>query len=178
MGLRSRFAGTAAISVIPVAIGSAGPEVVTTGIATAISMFWILASVRVDMMWRQLPDALVVLAVLPTAMAVAVLSMEGSPTAVAGVGYGAVASALPLLLAHVSRPAALGFGDVKVAGVLGAIAGLTQPIVFVALGLVVALAAATVSGLATRRSEISLGPFLAGGACSSLLVGHLLGHTS
>lgn len=178
MGLELRLAATAALSTVPVAVGSAGPRVVTTGIATAISGFWILVSVRMDMMWRQLPDAFLALAFLPTAMAAAVVSWEGSRTAIAGVGCGAASWALPMVTAHVLRPAALRFGDVKVAAVLGATIGLTQPIVVVALGLVVAMIAATAAAATTKHADIALGPFLAAGACSSLLGGHVLGRLS
>jgi leader peptidase (prepilin peptidase)/N-methyltransferase len=161
------------MSLIPVvACTSLGP-VITTGIATAISMFWISAAAALDMMCRQLPDALVVLAFVPTAMAAAVLTLQGSTTAINGVGIGAAAWLLPLLAVHLIAPDGLGFGDVKAAGVIGAILGLTQHLTLVVAGLVTAVVVAAVPARRSTRRDIALGPYLVSGAVACLAIGSL-----
>ena len=166
------------MSLIPVAAAAIWGSVVTAGIATAISMFWILGAAGVDRMCRQLPDALVVLAFLPTAMAAAVLTLQGSTTAVTGSGFGAAAWGLPLLFVHLVVPAGLGFGDVKAAGVIGAALGLTQDAVVVACGLVAAVALAALQARHSRRTDVALGPSLVAGACVCLGVSSLGGRVS
>jgi leader peptidase (prepilin peptidase)/N-methyltransferase len=164
------------MSSIPVGAGSAFGPVVTTGIATAISIGWISVAAGLDRLWRQLPDALVVLAVLPTAMAAAVLTLQGSTTAVTGVGIGAAVWALPVLFVHLMAPAAVAFGDVKAAGVIGSTLGLTQSAAVVSGGLVVAVAVAVAVMTIgrSRRVDIALGPFLCLGAVASLAVASLV----
>lgn len=161
------------MSLIPVlACTTLGP-VVTTGIATAISVFWLSAAAALDMMCRQLPDALVALAFLPTAMAAAVLTLQGSTTAINGAGYGAAAWMLPLLVVHLIAPDGLGFGDVKAAGVIGAVLGLTQHLVLVVASLLVAAVVAAVQARRSTRRDIALGPYLVGGAVACLAIGSL-----
>ena len=166
------------MSLIPVAASSALGSSLTTAIASAISMFWIFAAAGVDKMCRQLPDALVVLALLPTAMAAAAPTLHGSTTAITSIGIGAATWALPLLVIHVIAPAGVGFGDVKVAGAIGAAVALTQHAVVVAGGLVVAMVGAIVSGTRSDRRQVALGPYLAGGAVACLAVGSLAGKMS
>jgi leader peptidase (prepilin peptidase)/N-methyltransferase len=136
-------------------------------------MFWILAAAGVDKLCRQLPDALVLLALLPTAMAAAALTLQGSPTAVTSIGIGAALWTLPLLVIHVFAPAGVGFGDVKAAGAIGVVLGLTQHAVVVAAGLVAAAIGATVSRARSEDRQFALGPYLAGGAVACLAVGSL-----
>jgi leader peptidase (prepilin peptidase)/N-methyltransferase len=136
-------------------------------------MFWISAAAGVDMMCRQLPDALVVLAFLPTAMAAAALTLQGSTTAITSIGIGAAIWAMPLVAIHAIAPAGVGFGDVKAAGAIGAVVGLTQQAVGVAAGLVAALVGAAVSGTRSAQRQFALGPFLVFGAVASLVVGFL-----
>jgi len=70
------------------------------------------------------------------------------------------------LAAALLRPGGLGMGDVKLAAVLGLYLGGA-----VVVALLVALVAATVVGLAGRRSTLPLGPFLALGGGVGLVVG-------
>ena len=166
------------MSVTPVAASSALGSSRTAGVASAISMFWIFTAAGVDKLCHQLPDALVVLALLPTAMAAAALTLQGSPTAVTSIGIGAAIWAVPLLVIHVITPAGVGFGDVKAAGAIGAVLALSQDAVVVAAGLVAAVVGATVSGTRSENHQLALGPFLAGGAVACLAVGSLAGEMS
>ncbi|MEW2133201.1 prepilin peptidase [Streptomyces sp. NPDC005435] len=93
-------------------------------------------------------------------------------TAACGVGAFAVFLAL-----HRVRPAWLGFGDVRLAGLLGTGLGWLGPwyLVFALLagsaaGLLVGLVLMA-AGRATRRTRLPFGMFLAAGAVAALLVG-------
>jgi leader peptidase (prepilin peptidase)/N-methyltransferase len=168
------------MSIIPVVAAWPFGFVMTTGTATAIGLSWISVAAGLDRLWRQLPDALVLLALLPTAMAAAVLTLQGSTTAFTGIGFGAVAWGIPMLFVHLIAPAGLGFGDVKAAGVVGATLGLTQPAAVVACGLVFAVAAAAAAAMmrTSRRGDLALGPHLALGALSCLAVAVISGEVS
>jgi leader peptidase (prepilin peptidase) / N-methyltransferase len=157
------------MSTIPVVAASAFGFVVTTCAATAISLFWISIAAGVDESRRQMPDALVLLALVPTAMAAAILTLQGSSTAVPGIGSGAIAWGLPMLLVHLIAPAGLGFGDVKAASVIGATVGLTQPAAAASAGFVLAVAAA-VTARRSARGDLAFGPWLALGAVAMLAV--------
>ena len=161
---------TVGITLAPVAVTSRWWPGVTPGIAVSISMFWLTAAAGMDMLCRQLPDALLALAILPTVMAAAAYVLQGSPAALPGIGYGAVMWAVPLLGVHLVAPDALGFGDVKAAAVVGATLGLVVSVGTIAAALVVAMATASIAGVTARRRTLALGPFLALGAAASLLV--------
>jgi len=103
-------------------------------------------------------------------MAAAAYVLQGSPAALPGIGYGAVMWAVPLLGVHLVVPDALGFGDVKAAAVVGATLGLVVSVNTIAAALVVAMATASIAGVTARRRTLALGPFLALGAATSLLV--------
>ena len=87
-----------------------------------------------------------------------------------GMAAGAAALALPLLLAHLVDPAGLGFGDVKLAVVLGALVGIIDwRLAPVALG----VACMSALGWATvkRVRSLAFGPPLVGGAAVVFLGG-------
>jgi len=141
-------------------------------------MFWVTYATRVDTLCRQLPDAFLALAILPTAMAAAAQVLQGSPSALSGVGYSAAIWTVPLLGVHLTAPAALGFGDVKAAAVIGAMLGLIVSLLAVAAALVIAMATASIAGISTRRRTVPLGPFLTFGAGLSLLAHPFVGEGS
>ncbi|MFE6709709.1 prepilin peptidase [Streptomyces sp. NPDC057695] len=94
--------------------------------------------------------------------------------AAAACGIGAFAVFFAL---HRTRPAWLGFGDVRLAGLLGAGLGWFGPLHLIfgvlsgsAAGLVVG-AGLMATGRATRRTRLPFGVFLAAGAIAALLVG-------
>ena len=157
------------------------------GADPALPAFLYLAAVGVtlslvDLRSHRLPNALT----LPSyPIAAALLGMA----AVAGSGSGSLgrallggaASYLLLLLAvRVATPRGVGFGDVKLAGVLGMYGGwlgwsawtlslLTASLYAGAVG-VVLLAA----GQAGLRSRVAMGPYLVAGALTAALVGQRL----
>ena len=165
------------MSTVPVVAASAFGFVVTTHVATAISLFWISMAAGADRLYRQLPDALVLLALLPTAIAATVLTLQSGTTAATGVGLGAAAWGLPMLFVHLIAPAGIGFGDVKAATVIGATVGLTQSAAAASSGLVFAVAAA-VTARRSARGDLALGPWLAVGAVAWLAVVTFAGEVS
>ncbi len=96
-------------------------------------------------------------------------------------GGAAIAFAI-LLLVHLISPTSMGFGDVRLAFVLGLFLGwfdLSQ----VAIGLFVGFALGAVVGVGlmlfggkTRKDSVSFGPFLAAGAAVAVLFGDPLLH--
>src|SRR5262245_51596122 len=94
-----------------------------------ISFLPAAAAAVADRRTRRIPDVLVALAFVPSALAV-VLSHH--PTHLAfSAASGAALMALPLLILHLVSPAAMGFGDVKLAAALGATIGVLQPVLAV-----------------------------------------------
>jgi leader peptidase (prepilin peptidase)/N-methyltransferase len=146
--------------------------------ATVIGTFWFTAAAGCDMVCGELPNVLVLLALLPTAMIAVILALQGSTTALPGIAFGAATWGLPLLLAHVIAPGALGFGDVKGATVAGAVLGLTQRPVVVAVAVAGMITSAATVGRVSGRSEIALGPYLAGGMIAAFVLGRLLSEGS
>jgi leader peptidase (prepilin peptidase)/N-methyltransferase len=126
----------------------------------------LVQAAAVDIRTRRLPDRLLARS-LVMVLAVIVLRVgDGLASAVAG----AVALALPLLLAHLVDPSGLGFGDVKLAGVLGALVGLVDwRLAPLALGLACLAALAWVA--VRRVRSLAFGPPLVGAAALTVIGG-------
>lgn len=141
-----------------------------------------LALALIDLDVRRLPDAIVLPAYPVTAALLglaAVLEHDGA-AALRALAGGLLLYGLYFALA-VARPGGMGFGDVKLAGVLGAVlgyAGWSALAVgafsaFVLGGLVgVALVA---SGVLRRRGHLPFGPFMLAGAALGVVAGDALG---
>lgn len=143
--------GALVVVVLVVVTGSAG-------VASAIAFGCAAVAALVDARSRVVPDGLV----LASALAPATLVATGAADGVAVVG-GAAVLAMPLFLAHLASPRAMGFGDVKLAAALGAVLGLVDPWSgLVALCLAGALGAMT--GLIGRRPDVPFAPALVVGA--------------
>ena len=124
--------------------------------------------------WRthRVPTALVSATLLPVvfAVAVAVLSDGGPGDRLVAVTLGACVMALPLLLIHLLSPTAMGFGDVRLAAVLGGAVGLIAPALVLA-ALAVAAALTLVLSICTQRAAVPFAPGLVAGACAALAFG-------
>ncbi|MHB8671577.1 MAG: prepilin peptidase [Acidimicrobiales bacterium] len=91
----------------------------------------------------------------------------------AGIAFGV------LLLAHLVSPRGLGFGDVRLAALLGLMLGWLQPwTIHVFVGLFLGFLLGSIVGLSlialrlrSRQDEIPLGPFLAAGTALTILLG-------
>ena len=166
-GRVTTLAAAVAIVAVTASWWAASPVAVATGLAVAS----VTIAALVDADAHRLPNALVGLAGAPVVMAV----LSGwSGDLVRGALLGAALLGGPLLVTHLISPAGMGFGDVKAAAVIGAALGLLAPSL-APLGLVVALLAAALIGLARRVRTIAFGPALVAGALIALAVGRLAG---
>lgn len=118
----------------------------------------------VDLRERRIPDALTA----PAAVAALVLGLTLDPAGQPVRVVAGVTTVLFLLAVRCPRPAGLGLGDVKLAGVLGLVLG---PVVMVAIGTALAAGAVVAAAVAVRGGRVALrtttvpfGPYLAGGA--------------
>ena len=138
----------------------------TTGIVIAA----LLPAALVDLIDQRLPNRLVGAAGLAGIATLAaelfVTDLQVAPTDVL---FGAVGMAGPLFVTHLVRPAAMGFGDVKLAVVLGAALGLVDSVLGLA-ALAIGSACAALVGLTLRRRTVAFGPGLLGGAILSVLL--------
>lgn len=147
----------AAVSLVALTV-LAVAEPPASGVA-ALSLGLLVIAAEVDRRRWRLPDALLGFAALPVGALAIVAGLTGRWDVVVAVLIGAVFAAGPIGALHAVSPAAMGFGDVKAAAVLGAALGLVEPRLAVAT-LAVASLSAFVVARATRRRRIPFGPFL------------------
>src|SRR4051794_31287003 len=142
---------------------------------TAIAVATIIpAAVAALVDWRahRVPNRLVIVTLAPV-LAALVLA-EKPDDALVRVSVGAVAMALPLLLVHLVSPAAMGFGDIKLAVALGGAVGLVAPDLALP-------ALATAAGLTLmvaccrRRVAVPFTPALVAAAAAALALGSFEG---
>ena len=139
----------------------------------------------IDIDVRRLPDAIV----LPSygvvaALLVAAAWLGDDPTALLRAAVGAAGLFAFYFVAAFAYPGGMGFGDVKLAGIIGAVLGfLGYPVLLVgafaafALGAVygvAALLAARARAGRTTPRTVAFGPFMVAGALLSVFVGPFL----
>lgn len=131
-----------------------------TPVAAALAVGLLLPAAVTDVVERRLPDAWTAAATVALLVAWATAAaIGGASSSPWSIGVGAVVFAGPLLVVHLVSPHAMGFGDVKVALVLGAAAGMIDwRLGLVALTLAAGLAGA--AGIACRARTVPFGPFL------------------
>ena len=129
----------------------------------------------VDARERRVPDRLVVAAALPIAavLAVSATGRPGSPS-VAAVVAGAVLLAGPVFAVHLVAPTSMGFGDVKLAVVLGAAVGAVDWRWSMA-ALCVACALTVFVGMVRRAAVLPFAPGLVAGAVVAIAVATSVG---
>jgi leader peptidase (prepilin peptidase)/N-methyltransferase len=110
--------------------------------------------------------------------AAALIDGDASPLGTAAIG--GAGAWVALLVVHVINPAGMGFGDVRLAGVIGVALGWLG-YAHIAAGLFAGFVAASVVGLSLllvrsrgRKDPVPFGPFLAAGALFVLLGGDRL----
>ncbi|TNM64498.1 prepilin peptidase [Streptomyces sp. NP160] len=141
-----------------------------------------MALALIDLDVRRLPDAIVLPSYAAAAilLGLAALIQHDGAALLRAVGGGALLWLLYFALA-VARPGGMGFGDVKLAGVLGAYLGYAGWAALVVGGfaafLLGGLAGAAL--LAVRRTDrtgtLPFGPFMLGAAVLGLVAGHDIG---
>jgi leader peptidase (prepilin peptidase) / N-methyltransferase len=136
-------------------------------LATAATVAALVPAVVVDIREHRLPNRLVGAAALIGLVCVLITMASGATLDLLGLLVGAAAMSAPLLLLHLVSPNAMGFGDVKMAVVLGAALGLVAP-VLVPVALVIASAGSAAVAITLRRSTIAFGPGLLSGAILAL----------
>lgn len=132
----------------------------------------------IDIRQHRLPDRLT-LPAYPAALAllgIAVIYMQNAQRLLTHALLGLAAALVFYLLLAVIYPAGIGFGDVKLAGVLGLylgwfgarafLAGLAGGFVLAAVFGIALIAA----GRATRKTQVPFGPFMLAGAVGAILI--------
>jgi leader peptidase (prepilin peptidase)/N-methyltransferase len=130
------------------------------------------AAAATDWRTHRVPNLLVAVALVPAL--VAVLVVDDRTHLLASLALGAAVMAVPLLFVHLAAPAAMGFGDVKLAAALGAALGVLDP----TLGVPALAAAAGLTLLAAawrRRTAMPFAPGLVSGAAAAMALGALEG---
>ncbi len=143
-------------------------------VVAALGVVACIPAALVDVVERRLPNRLAALAAFTVAMSIAVAAALNHPTDLGGVAVGAGTMAVPLFVMHLVSPSSMGFGDVKLAVVLGAALGAAGG----QLGLValcLACAGTATVGLARRRRHLPFGPGLVGGAALALALAPWVG---
>lgn len=158
-------------------------RLVQLGLPTAIPAFLLFVAVGVvlaliDLDVRRLPDVITlpaypVLAVLLTLSAV----LTGDSAGLVRAGVGAAASFSFYYALALVKPGAMGFGDVKTAGLVGGmLAFVSYPVLLVGTAAAFGLGAAVgVAALLSRRggraTAVPFGPFMVAGALLAVFVG-------
>jgi leader peptidase (prepilin peptidase) / N-methyltransferase len=168
---RSRSAARSSRALIALTVGGAaagtatgftadaGPSVVAAG---AVLGALAVAAGEPDLRERRIPNRVVLAGLLATAALAVVVALGGDrPVVGSVVAGGAVAGGMMLAL-HLARPASLGFGDVKLATLLGAALGIAHWSL-AAVMLAVASVAGAAGALAVRgwRRSIPFGTCMA-----------------
>jgi leader peptidase (prepilin peptidase) / N-methyltransferase len=128
------------------------------------------AAAAADWRTHRVPSLLVAIALVPAL--VAVLVVDDRIHLLACVASGVAVMAVPLLVLHLITPAAMGFGDVKLAIALGAGLGVLEPKLAV-FALAVASGLTLLAAVWARRSATPFAPGLVLGAAAALALGAL-----
>lgn len=136
--------------------------------ASGVAIGLLVGAAVVDVHERRLPNMIVLGAAIAfVASVVAERAIRGVEAAahvdVAHVLIGVAAFGGPLLVLHLASPAAMGFGDVKTAAVLGAATGAVDWQLAVS-ALAIAAGATAVVGLVRRAGTLPFGPGLVAAA--------------
>ncbi len=136
----------------------------------------------IDLDVGRLPNAIVYPSylVLGTLLAIAALAQH-DPAALLRAGVGAATLFLAYFVVAYLYPAGMGFGDVKLAGIVGGVLGfVSYPVL--AVGAFAAFAIGSAVGIgriviwrSTASSSIAFGPFMITGALAALFVGSTIG---
>ena len=150
----------------------AGTDSITQALAGAAALVPAVAAALADQRTNRVPNALVALAIVPTLVAVRLADHPAHLLTSLALGVGAMA--LPLLVVHLVAPAAMGFGDVKLAVALGAGLGVLEPTLAV-LALAIASGLTLLVAACSRRSAMPFAPGLVLGATAAMALGAFKG---
>ena len=128
-------------------------------VASGLTVLLLIPAMLVDLSERRIPDRWIALAGASLAFALALSTTVGRPVSAPNIIAGAAAMALPILCLHLISPAAMGFGDVKAAIVLGAALGVVSWQLAL-VGLTLAAGIGATIGTLRRSRTIAFGPYL------------------
>jgi leader peptidase (prepilin peptidase) / N-methyltransferase len=162
-------AGLTAFGVLAIVARPSAANVV----AAVVTIAAMVPAAVVDLRERRLPNLLVAAAGCVFVATTCVGWATGAAVDVGSILVGSIVMTAPILLLHLAAPAAMGFGDVKAAIVLGAALGSVHWQLALA-ALTIAAGLGSLVGISTRARTIPFGPFLVVGSAVALIVGHLL----
>jgi leader peptidase (prepilin peptidase)/N-methyltransferase len=143
-------------------------------IASGLAVAAVMPAVLVDTQERRLPDVWLGLAAILLLVGVGISWSTGATmSSPGGLAAGSALMAVPLFLMHLVSPSSMGFGDVKLAVVLGAAIGVLDWNLAIPALALAAGSTATV-GVLTRARHVAFGPGLVGGALVAMLAHDLL----
>ncbi len=163
-------------------------RLLTIGLPAAIPAFlWFVAVgvalALIDLDVRRLPDAITLPAYPVLALLLVLAAVLGDDLgALARAAVGAAASFAFYYVLAIAKPGAMGFGDVKAAGLIGAaLAFVSYPVLLVGTGAAFVLGAgvgitAILARRAGRGSAVPFAPFMVAGALVAVFVGAPLAH--
>jgi len=155
------------VATLVVAAGTIGTLVVLlatgTPLVSAVVIAMTVPAAAVDVQQRRLPNGYLLVSAFALVAGTAASALSGTSNHASGTVVGAVSMCAPLLAVHLWSPAAMGFGDVKLAVLLGAAVGtVAVPLTLVALAL--GAGGTSLVGIARRKRTLPFGPGLVGGA--------------
>lgn len=165
------------VCLVALIVAIATPRIAGVPIASGLTVAILVPAAFIDVRTRRLPDvwigAAAVVFLVTDSLSRALGTFDVPP---GDIVLGALVMALPLLLMHLASPSSMGFGDVKLAVVVGAAIGaadwhLALPALALAAG-----ATATV-GIVVRLRHVPFGPGLVGATIVALLAHDVLVRT-
>ncbi len=162
-------------------VGAAAGLVTAAAGLIPLAVVWVLVGTGVsvafvDLVYRRIPTPLVVFA---GGVTVAVAAVAGAhdaslgPVVIAAAGAGLVGGVF--LVVHLVTPAGLGFGDVRLAAVTGALTALgADQLTAAAAAAGVAAVAATAVMVVSGRPTVAFGPYLIAAAIVAVAAATLL----
>lgn len=121
-----------------------------------------------DLRSRRIPNRVLAVCAVAPAVAAGAAVVGGDATAARDVVLGALLMAVPLLIVHLADPRWLGFGDVKLAAVLGAAIGIGS-VRHVLPALMIGSAATLLVAVVRQRPSLPFAPGLVAGAAIVVL---------
>lgn len=165
----------AAVGALAGAVAGAGSSALVVGAAVgalAVAAGW------PDLRERRIPNTVVLAGLAAAAVVAMVVAICGDRPVVASVVAGAALAGGLMLVLHLARPSSLGFGDVKLAAVLGAMLGIVHwTLAAVMLGFASLLGAAGAAAVVAWRRSIPFGTCMGVAAMATLAATSVLRDT-
>ena len=136
-------------------------------VASGLAVLALIPAMLIDLAEQRIPDRWIMVAAGSFGFAIALSTALGQSVSTPSIIAGAAAMMLPILFLHLISPAAMGFGDVKAAIVLGSALGLVNWQLAL-VGLTLAAGTGATIGTMRRSRMIAFGPYLLVGTLIAL----------